>query len=337
MSELNYQELIKESLSELEKLEREQKLSRFRDYVRYLRYLKEGTAKSQTASGSLIGLKARQSQNIWRTYKVHGLSYLLKEHRRGQVGQLSYVQISQLQSLLRDSKTALTQQQIAEWIATSFGVQYTQAGISVLFKRLKIKLKTGRPVNVRQKEGDIEDFKKKVPELTKNIEPTQIYCQDEMRYGTRTDAGRRWMPSAERPVCPVRIGYEFGLLYVAVCPYNGDLFAMFLPNMKTESFDIFVQSLIEHTQAKPTLFLDRATSHMAAKKDDTINFIFFPPACPELNPAERFFKELRKQLKCRVFNSLDHIQAKIEHLLQKYWDNPQLLINITKFPYFDTQ
>lgn len=163
MSALNYQEQIKESLAELEKLEREQKLSRFRDYVRYLRYLKEGTAKSQTESGSLIGLKARQSQNIWRLYKVHGLSYLLKEHRRGQVGQLSYVQISQLQSLLRDSKTALTQQQIADWIATSFGVQYTQAGISVLFKRLKIKLKTGRPVNVRQKEGDIEDFKKKSP------------------------------------------------------------------------------------------------------------------------------------------------------------------------------
>jgi transposase len=163
MSELNYKELIKESQSELEKLEREQKLSRFRDYVRYLRYLKEGTAKSQTESGSLIGLKARQSQNIWRIYKAQGLSYLLKEHRRGQVGQLSYVQISQLQSLLRDSKTALTQQQIADWIDSSFGVQYTQGGISVLFKRLKIKLKTGRPVNVRQKEGDIEDFKKNSP------------------------------------------------------------------------------------------------------------------------------------------------------------------------------
>ena len=91
---------------------------------------------------------------------------------------------------------------------------------------------------------------------------------------------------------------------------------MFLPNMKTESFDIFVQSLLGHTQTKITLLLDSPTSHIAAKKNDTIHFIFFPPTCPELNPAERFFKEFRKQLKCRVFNSLEHIQAKMEHLLQ---------------------
>ncbi len=132
----------------------------------------------------------------------------------------------------------------------------------------------------------------------------QIYCQDEMRYGTRTETGRRWMPQGERPICPVKIGYDFGLLYAALCPYNGDLFAMFLPTMQTACFDIFVQGLLEHTQKPTTLLLDRATCHTSAKKVDNLNLIFFPSVCPELNPAERFFKELRKSLKCRVFHKL---------------------------------
>ncbi len=160
MKKLDYQVLINESVADLLALERQQSLSRFRDYVRYIRYLKEGTAKTQSQSGALIGLKERQSQILWQTYKQKGLAYLLEEHRQGTVGQLSYVQISHLQSFLRDSRTALTQEQIAAWIESSFGVTYTQSGISKLCKRLKIKLKTGRPVNVRQKEGEREAFKK---------------------------------------------------------------------------------------------------------------------------------------------------------------------------------
>ena len=160
MKQLDYTALIKEHVEELLKLERAQTVSRFRDYVRYIRQLKEGRAKTQSQSGSLIGLKERQSQTLWQTYKKEGLDYLLSEHRQGTLGQLSYVQISQVQSFLRDSELPLTQEQIADWIDSSFGIRYTQSGISKLFKRLKIKLKTGRPVNVRQKEGDVGAFKK---------------------------------------------------------------------------------------------------------------------------------------------------------------------------------
>lgn len=161
-----------------------------------------------------------------------------------------------------------------------------------------------------------------------------------MRYGTRTDAGRRWMPQGERPTCLVKIGYDYRLLYTALCPYNGDLFAMFLPNMTAVCFDIFVQNLLEHTKNKVTLLLDRATCHTSYKTQEgqeKLKLIFFPPACPELNPAERFFKELRKELKCRVFEEIEQIENKIKWLLQKYWDKPALIIQTTCFPYFNTQ
>jgi len=160
MKGLNYSEAIKESVEELKALESSQTKVRFLNYVRFLRYLKDGSAQNQTISSGLVGLTLRQGQRIWSEYKQSGLSGLLSPGFEGTVGNLSYVEISRLQSFLRDSDTNLTQEQIADWIADSFGVRYGQSGISKLLKRLKIKLKTGRPVNVRQKGGDIEDFKK---------------------------------------------------------------------------------------------------------------------------------------------------------------------------------
>jgi hypothetical protein len=166
-----------------------------------------------------------------------------------------------------------------------------------------------------------------------------------MRYGTRTDMGRRWMPQGERPICPVKIGYDFGLLYVALCPNDGDLFAMFLPNMNVLCFDIFQTALVKHVEQKigkkidnkMALLLDRASCHTAATENKEIKQVFFPPACPELNPAERFFKELRKELKARVFQTIQLIEIKIEKILKKYWENPKTVVSITKYPYFNTQ
>lgn len=171
----------------------------------------------------------------------------------------------------------------------------------------------------------------------KDIPQAQIYVQDEMRYGTRTELGRRWMPSGERPVCRVRIGYEYGLLYTAICPYNGDLFALFLPNMTTACFEAFSQALLQHRQQPTTLILDRARCHTSAPPLKNLQLIFLPPLCPELNPAERFFKELRKTLKLRLFHTLKDIEDKITQILHTYWQNPKVVISITRFPYLCTQ
>jgi len=158
-----------------------------------------------------------------------------------------------------------------------------------------------------------------------------------MRYGTRTEAARRWMPSGERPVCSIKIGYDYGLLYTAICPYNGDLFALFLPRMNVACFDMFADALAKHVGKPVTLLLDRAACHTAATENDQIHPLFFPPASPELNPVERFFKELRKELKSRVFHTLHQIEAKLEKLLGYYWQNPTAVIKTTCFPYFNAQ
>jgi transposase len=161
-----------------------------------------------------------------------------------------------------------------------------------------------------------------------------------MRYGTRTALKRRWTPEGHRPHCPVKIAYEFGYLYCALCPFTGDLFCLLLPSMKKECFQVFIDEFELHTAgaAETLLILDGAGCHQTdtIRADSGLALEKLPPACPELNPAERFFQELRKELANQVFETIAAVEEKIKQLLENYWREPNLIIRLTSFPYIDT-
>ena len=156
---MDYFEFIKESESDLLSLEKRETNAMRRDRIRFIRVLKSGNFRSQSAAGSSIGLGERQSQRLWSSYVKGGLSSLLSTYAERWWGKLSSVQISQLRSFLL-SDQAQTLADIQAYLAGNLGVKYSISGVSDLCKRLKIKAKTGRPVNVRQKPGSVDDFKK---------------------------------------------------------------------------------------------------------------------------------------------------------------------------------
>ena len=54
---------------------------------------------------------------------------------------------------------------------------------------------------------------------------------------------------------------------------------------------------------KALFIADGATAHKAELFDkEKLVFERLPAACPELNPVERFFKEIRKELKLNKLN-----------------------------------
>jgi transposase len=156
---INYKEVIKESIEELWSIEKKQTNARLRDRIRFIRLLKEGTVTTQVEAGAIIGLKRRQSQKLWKLYKQEGLSFLLKTGYKGSWAKLDSVQQARLlQRLDRDDLS--TQQQVIEWIKAEMSITYSQSGLSLLLARLKVKLKTGRPVNVRKDQAGEQSFKK---------------------------------------------------------------------------------------------------------------------------------------------------------------------------------
>lgn len=155
-----------------------------------------------------------------------------------------------------------------------------------------------------------------------------------MRLGTRTELGRKWGPIGHRPLAPVHIGYSFTHLFVALAPLTGQVFAMFLPALNRTCFQLFGQQLDQELTQPTLLVADRATGHQAKLLADThLELIHLPTACPELNPVERFFSELRRSLKSRVFETLAEAQHCVELVLAEYFQDPDRVVQLAAYPY----
>lgn len=163
--------------------------------------------------------------------------------------------------------------------------------------------------------------------------------QDEMRSGTRTECKRRWTAKGHRPVCKVKLGYAFTYLYAAIAPATGKLIALLLPDMTKASFALFVEHFRKETKAlhgshPVVLVADGAGSHQPQVCQQWgIAFERLPTACPELNPVERFFEELRKELSNQVFATIRQVENCLCRILRKYFEHPQTLVQLCCYPY----
>ena len=130
----------------------------------------------------------------------------------------------------------------------------------------------------------------------------------------------------------MKIGYEWGYLYCTICPYYGDVFCMLLPEMTKECFEIFIREFEAYVNSKAVLVLNRATNHQYVK-GSSIALKHLPAAGSELNPVERFFKELRKPLANKVFENIGELEEYLIKILLDYRNRPTDICKLTMFPY----
>ena len=113
---------------------------------------------------------------------------------------------------------------------------------------------------------------------------------------------------------------------------------MILPYMNTECFAIFVQEFSQCLNRTTLLIAHRAPTHQTKVTKDTLVILqHLPTACPELNPVERFFQEMRRELANKVFVSIQQAQDKVCEALMKVTENLDSLIKLTKFLYIETR
>lgn len=157
---MKYDELISETEAELKETENKQKLVQFQKRIRFLRLLKSDAAKTQREAGAMVGWKLRQAQKIWQLYRETGVSGVLQKNARWQTGKLTPEQRTRLNSDLAASGGANSLVMVQNYIKETFGIGYTVGGVSGLCQRLKIKLKTARPVNLKKDEVKVAAYKK---------------------------------------------------------------------------------------------------------------------------------------------------------------------------------
>jgi transposase len=167
-----------------------------------------------------------------------------------------------------------------------------------------------------------------------NTRPLRVFSQDESRFGLLTIRRRRLTARGVQPIGAVQHVFEWFYVYGAVEPTTGDRFFLELPYLNAENFQIFIDLF---AQAFPDslnlLLLDNSGAHTAQQLTipENVCLLFLPPYCPELNPIERVWRDLKDALAWLQFPTLDVQQDYVATLLRGY--EAITLQALTSYPY----
>lgn len=171
----------------------------------------------------------------------------------------------------------------------------------------------------------------------------RFFALDEARFGLQTHFRRRWCPSGHRPPWPHQHRYEWLWLYAAVEPATGEAgelvrhLCLYMPHLDGVCFEAF---LYELRRAYPgdeiVLVLDRAGAHIsgAVRWPEAIAPFYLPPRSPELDPAERWFRELRGALSNVAHATLGVLAAELTDALRPYWEDGRRLAQLVGYSWW---
>lgn len=136
-----------------------------------------------------------------------------------------------------------------------------------------------------------------------------------MRYGLISNYRRSWSPVGVRTIIDNQQQFSNRYLFSAVAPLSGDSFHLMGFEENTScAVSIFFNELEKNYPNKNIVVVfDNAPSHRPkiVRERRHITCIFLPPYSPELNPAERFFGEVRKSTANRIFETIDEQEKAI--------------------------
>lgn len=101
----------------------------------------------------------------------------------------------------------------------------------------------------------------------------------------------------------------------------GEDFSLFLPEVNTEMMNIYLQEMSkEYSDKQIMLIMDQAGWHKAKelKIPDNITLLFLPPYSPQLNPVEKLWRWIRKEVTHnKIFPSLERLMDAIQKVFSK--------------------
>ncbi len=164
--------------------------------------------------------------------------------------------------------------------------------------------------------------------------PVRIFSYDETRLGLITSLGRRITLPGVRPVARIQRVFENYYIYGAVgIPDGRNLFFEF-PRMNTDSFQNFIEIFSEEfPDSMNILLIDNAGIHKAKRLviPQNIRLIFLPAYSPELNPIERFWQHIKRDIKGKIFSVLQEMKDYVADILKKC--SEETIASLTGFSY----
>lgn len=165
----------------------------------------------------------------------------------------------------------------------------------------------------------------------------RLWVEDETRIGLMPISRRRITNKGVRPLISSSIEREYEYLFGMIEPETGKDFMLELPTLDTEMMQIFMDEFgKQDAESLHIVLMDNASSHTTEKLKvaENIIFIFLPANAPELNPIERFWKELKDWLSDYEPNTMTEVSQLVGQGLQSF--SEKAMSSITSFAYLMT-
>jgi transposase len=159
--------------------------------------------------------------------------------------------------------------------------------------------------------------------------------QDEARFGRMNEPKRCWAPPGIRPIVGHQLIREYTYAYAAVSPLDGLADFLILPYMNAKLMSLFLAEVAKrHPEEYIFMIIDGAPCHQetALVIPDNIRITTLPPYCPELNPTEHVWDEIREKFFPNVvFGSLEAVEDQLVEAIVFLEKNPTIVQSITGF------
>lgn len=180
-------------------------------------------------------------------------------------------------------------------------------------------------------------FKKIINEHQRQYKKVRLWTPDETRIGLMPIHRRRITGKGVRPLISSEIKREYSYLFGMIEPLTGEDFMLELPSLDTEMMQLFIDEFAQTDgESLHLIVIDNASSQTTDKLKvaENIIFIFLPPNSPELNPIERFWKELKDWLSDYEPQTMKQLSNLIGEGLKSF--SKKAISSITSFEYLMT-
>ncbi len=140
-----------------------------------------------------------------------------------------------------------------------------------------------------------------------------------------------------KPIGSYQHRFIYRYCYGLVEPLSGDKFFVTAPQVNTLFFEFMLQEFARHEPlVYKIIFLDKAGYHRAKNLQvpDNIRLGYLPSSNPELNPIERFWREMKDKVAFHNFKDEQELEEWITNTINNY-SNEQIA-SLTGYDYIIT-
>lgn len=162
-----------------------------------------------------------------------------------------------------------------------------------------------------------------------------------MRYGLISNYRRSWSQVGIRTIIDNQQQFSNRYLFSAVAPLTGESFHLIGLEENTGAMVALFFNELEkaYPDKHIVMVFDNAPSHRPkiVRERERMTCIYLPPYSPELNPAERFFEEMRKATANRIFETLDEQERVIEAAVKAFSLDEMAMKKLTGYEWIKKQ